>query len=150
MDIKSCEARSRNMSRIKSRNTTPEVYIRSLLYKQGLRFRVNYKDIQGKPDIYFPKYRTAVFVHGCYWHRHKDCKFAYTPKTNVEFWINKLESNRQHDENVYNALKAKGIRILVIWECVIRKMRKNAGMEQRLIKEAKIFITEGLTLHLEI
>lgn len=150
MDIKSREARSWNMSRIKSKNTTPEVYIRSLLYKQGLLFRVNYKDIEGKPDIYFSKYKTAVFIHGCYWHRHKDCKFAYTPKTNTEFWTNKLEGNRRHDENVYKDLKAKDIRILIIWECTIRKMRKNADTEKRIISEVQAFILEGYDSYKEI
>lgn len=138
------------MSRIKDKNTTPEVYIRSLMYKQGLRFRVNYKDLQGKPDIYFSKYKVAVFVHGCYWHRHKDCKFAYTPKTNVEFWTNKLDGNRQHDEIVYKALSAQDIHILIIWECTIRKMRKDFDLEQRVINESKKFITEGHTMFMEI
>lgn len=150
MDIKSREARSRNMSKIKGKNTAPEMYIRSLLYRQGLRFRVNYKDIEGKPDIYFPKYKTAVFVHGCYWHRHKDCKFAYTPKTNIEFWTNKLEGNRRHDENVYKNLNAQHIRILIIWECTIRKMRKDVNLKQQVINNAKAFITEEHVLYMEI
>lgn len=150
MDIKSREARSRNMAKIRGNNTTPEIYIRSLLYKQGFRFRVNYNDIEGKPDIYFPKYKIAIFIHGCYWHRHKDCKFTYTPKTNIEFWMNKLEGNRRHDENVYSTLKAKNIRILIIWECTIRKMRKDSNVEQLIMDIAQAFITEGYDSYKEI
>ncbi len=150
MHIKSHEARSRNMSRIKSKNTQPELYIRSLLYKQGLRFRINYKEIKGKPDIYFPKYKTALFVHGCYWHQHKDCKFAYTPKTNIEFWTNKLEGNHRHDKNVYTTLNSQDIRILIIWECTIRKMRKDINLEQLVINEAKTFIKEKNDFYYEL
>lgn len=150
MDIKSSEDRSRNMSKIKGKNTTPEIYIRSLLYKWGLRFRVNYKAIEGKPDIYFPKYKTAVFIHGCYWHRHRGCKFAYTPKTNVEFWVNKLEGNRKHDNDIFIALHEKDIRVLIIWECTIRKMKKHLDFEQKVINETYMFIMDGHDFYREI
>ena len=150
MDIKSREARSRNMARIKGKNTAPEVYIRSLLHRNGLRFRVNYGGVKGRPDIYFTKIRTAVFVHGCYWHRHKDCKYAYTPKDNMEFWTNKLEGNKRHDEDVYNILRTQGIRVLIIWECTIRKMRKDGDLERQVINKAKAFIVEEQPRFMEL
>ena len=125
MDIKSPEERSRNMSKIKGSNTKPEIYLRSLLHQQGFRFRVNYKDLPGKPDIYFPKKKVVIFIHGCYWHRHEGCKYAYTPKTNVDFWINKLERNKEHDQEIVEQLNELGIRVLTVWECTIEKMMKN-------------------------
>ena len=85
-DIKSPEERSRNMAAIRSKDTKPEVYLRKLLFAQGYRYRKNYKKIPGHPDIYLPKYRTAIFVHGCFWHRHQGCKYAYMPYSNIEFW----------------------------------------------------------------
>ena len=128
MDIKSPEERSRNMAKIKNANTKPEIYIRSLLHKHGLRFRVNYKDLPGKPDLWFPSKKVAVFIHGCYWHRHEGCKYAYTPKTNVAFWTTKLEGNRKHDMAVVEQLNELGIRVLTIWECSVKKaMHENNG-----------------------
>ncbi|MEM5773416.1 MAG: hypothetical protein AAGU05_00335, partial [Anaerolineaceae bacterium] len=109
-----------------------------------------YKDIEGKPDLYFPRFKTAVFVHGCYWHRHIGCKYAYTPKTNIEFWANKLEGNRRHDEEVLKGLSAQKIRVLIIWECTIRKMRKDAEFEQHMINLAKMFITSQDAAYYEI
>ena len=85
-DIKSPIERSRNMAAIHGQNTKPEMYLRKLLFAHGFRYRKNYKELPGHPDIYLPKYRTAIFVHGCFWHRHKGCKHAYMPKSNVEFW----------------------------------------------------------------
>ena len=109
MDIKSQEERSLNMAKIRSKKTKPEMYIRSLLHRNGLRFRANYSVVAGKPDLFFSKKKIAVFVHGCYWHRHQGCQYAYSPKSNVDFWVKKLEGNRIHDEIVYKKLKEMGI-----------------------------------------
>lgn len=125
MDIKSPKERSYNMSRIKNANTRPEKFIKSLLFNKGLRYRVNYLDLPGKPDIYFPRKKVAIFVHGCYWHRHTGCKYAYTPKSNVNFWMKKLEENKQRNEVVNSQLVAMGIRVLVVWECTVKKMNKD-------------------------
>lgn len=125
MDIKSKEARSLNMSKIRSKNTKPEVFIRSKLHKQGFRFYVNSKLIEGHPDIYFTKKKVAIFVNGCYWHRHENCKFAYYPKSNVEFWLAKFEANKKRDALVMEMLNQSGVRILVIWECTVKKMMKD-------------------------
>ena len=130
MDIKSPEERSLNMSKIRNSNTKPEIYLRSLLHQKGLRFRINYKDLPGKPDIYFPKKKVAIFVHGCYWHRHEDCKYAYTPKTNVEFWVNKLEKNKEHDREVVEQLHKLEIRVLTVWECTIEKMMRDDNVKE--------------------
>lgn len=108
------------MSRIRAKDTRPEVIVRSLLHRLGYRFRLNCKDIPGKPDIVLPKYQTAIYVHGCYWHRHAGCHLAYTPKSNVEFWSKKFSKNAERDAEVSIALKKAGWRQLVVWECETR------------------------------
>lgn len=119
MDSISEEHRSWNMSRIRSKDTKPEIMVRSLLHRKGYRFRLHSKDLPGKPDIVLRKYKTAVFVHGCYWHRHSGCKFAYEPKSRVEFWTAKFHDNVERDKRNRNALEALGWRVLVIWECEV-------------------------------
>lgn len=150
MDIKSHEERSRNMARIKGTNTKPEIYIRYLLHKRGMRYRVNYSPIEGKPDLYFPQPQVAVFVHGCYWHRHKNCPYAYTPKSNVEFWTAKLEGNRKHDEQVISDLRGKGFRVLIVWECTIKRMQRDAELEKRVCNAIQHFIVQAKDIFLEI
>ncbi len=121
------ERRSWNMSRIKSKNTKPEVYLRKLLFAKGYRYRIAPKYVPGHPDIYLKKYNTAIFVHGCFWHRHTGCKYAYTPKTRVEFWGKKFSDNIMRDQIVREELKQKGIKQLIIWECTIETMKRNAS-----------------------
>ena len=108
--------RSQNMARIKSKNTKPEIYIRKLLYKMGYRYRVNYSQLPGTPDIFILKYNTAIFVNGCFWHRHKNCKIATFPKTNTEYWEKKFKRNVERDIEVYEKLfeeyKEKYLKIL--------------------------------------
>ena len=117
MDKLSPEQRSWNMSRIRSSNTKPEIVIRSLLHRMGYRFRLHRKDLPGKPDIVLPKYKSVIFVHGCFWHRHKGCKYAYNPKSRQEFWENKFRANIKRDKEVKRQLQEKGWKVLVIWEC---------------------------------
>jgi len=119
MDRISPHHRSWNMSRIRSKNTAPEKTVRSVLFKAGLRFRINVRDLPGKPDIVLKKYRAAVFVHGCFWHRHLGCKFAYTPKSHNEFWETKFRQNVERDGEVEAQLRQAGWRYLVIWECEV-------------------------------
>ena len=104
MDIVTPEQRSKNMAAIRSKDTKPEVYFRKLLFAKGYRYSLNSKTVPGHPDIYLRKYNTAVFVHGCFWHRHEGCKFAYMPKSRIEFWQNKFEANRKRDIVVRNEL----------------------------------------------
>ncbi len=105
------------MSRIKSRNTTPEKKIRSLLHSLGYRFRLHRKDLPGKPDIVLPKFKTVIFIHGCFWHKHKGCKRANTPKSNLNYWIPKLARNVKNDKKHIRDLRKKGWKTMVIWEC---------------------------------
>jgi len=109
--------RSWNMSRIRSKDTKPEMLVRSLLHQMGYRFRLHRKDLPGTPDIVLPKYKTIIFVHGCYWHRHKGCKYAYTPKSRVGFWQKKFQGNVERDRKHKRALKTLGWKVIVIWEC---------------------------------
>lgn len=117
MDNISKEHRSWNMSRIRSCNTKPEVRVRQKLHSLGYRFRLHRKDLPGIPDIVLPKYQTVIFVHGCFWHRHVGCKYAYLPKSRVDFWYNKFFKNVQRDLEIKNELVRLGWKILIIWEC---------------------------------
>jgi DNA mismatch endonuclease, patch repair protein len=117
MDSLSPERRSWNMSRIRGKDTRPELRVRSLLHKLGFRFRLNRKDLAGKPDIVLPKYRAAIYVHGCFWHRHQECRFAYTPKSNLSFWTNKFDRTIERDAEVSNKLEQDGWKQIVVWEC---------------------------------
>ncbi len=105
------------MSRIRGKDTKPELRVRSQLHRMGYRFRLHRKDLPGRPDIVLPKYDTVIFVHGCFWHRHKGCRFAYTPKTRVEFWETKFDQNVRRDKRNAAALWRGGWRVLKIWEC---------------------------------
>ncbi len=115
------EKRSWNMSRIRSKNTKPELIVRSLLHRMGFRFRLHRKDLPGKPDIVLPKYKTVIFVHGCFWHRHKDCKVATTPSTRREFWEKKFKDNVARDERNQRQLRQLGWHVYVLWECEVKK-----------------------------
>ena len=114
------EQRSRNMSAIKSKNTKPEITLRKLLHSMGYRFRLHRKDLPGSPDIVLPKYKTVIFVHGCFWHRHENCKYASTPKTREEFWEAKFRENINRDKLNQENLSSKGWKIIVVWECEIK------------------------------
>lgn len=117
VDSLSRKHRSWNMSRIRSRDTGPELLVRSALHRAGYRFRLHSKSLPGRPDIVLPKYHTVVFVHGCFWHRHRGCRFAYTPKSRVAFWNNKFLSNIERDRRKSKALKELGWRVVTVWEC---------------------------------
>lgn len=117
--------RSENMARVKSKNTKPEIFLRKLLWHKGFRYRVNYKNLPGSPDIYLPKYKTAIFVNGCFWHIHENCKYSSIPKNNHEFWKNKLEGNVERDKKNYTQLESVGIKVIVVWGCKIKQMMKD-------------------------
>lgn len=108
------------MAGIRSKNTSPEVLLRKMLHERGLRFRLHRKSLPGSPDLIFPKHRTAVFVHGCFWHGH-ECHLFKWPKTRTEFWVKKIESNRKRDASVSNKLNQMGWKVLTVWECDLRK-----------------------------
>lgn len=113
------------MSRIKGRNTGPELVLRKLVFRAGHRYRIHAK-IEGKPDIVFPGRKLAVFINGCFWHRHKGCKDFVWPKTNAEFWKKKIESNVRRDREVYEKLKRNGWKVIVVWECRINRNPEEA------------------------
>lgn len=114
------EKRSWNMSRVRSRDTDPEMKVRKLLFSMGYRYRLNVKTLPGKPDIVLKKWNTVIFVHGCFWHRHKGCKDATTPKTRTEWWTQKFRKNILNDQEKQHALKSLGWNVIVIWECEIK------------------------------
>ncbi len=116
-DRLSRERRSWNMSRIRGKNTVPEKQVRSSLHRAGYRFRLHPKQLPGRPDVVLPKYRTVVFVHGCFWHRHKGCRYAYTPKSRVAFWNAKFESNVERDRRNSRELRRLGWKVVTVWEC---------------------------------
>lgn len=120
-DTVSPEKRSWNMSRIRSKDTDAEIKVRKHLFSQGFRYRKNVECLPGKPDIVLPKYKTVIFVHGCFWHRHEGCKRATMPKTRQEYWVPKLERNIENDRKHVEDLEEKGWKIIVIWECEIRR-----------------------------
>ena len=140
-DIVSKEQRSKNMSAIRSRDTKPEVYLRKLLFAEGYRYRIAEKSVPGHPDIFLRKYNTAIFVHGCFWHRHQGCKYAYTPKTRVDFWQKKFDDNIRRDMVVRSELQRKGIRCLIVWECTIRQMQKDNDMASRVLTSIREFLS---------
>ena len=125
------------MRHLKSKNTAPEVKLRRLLHKNGFRFRLNRKDLPGKPDIVLPKYKAVIFVHGCFWHGHT-CNRGHRPQTNIEFWNHKIESNIARDKKDIELLEAQGWRVLVVWQCEIKK--KN---EEQLLAKIKDFLYFG-------
>ena len=121
MDIWPPEKRSAVMARIRGKDTKPELIVRSLLHRAGLRFSLRRKDLPGKPDIVLPKYNTVIFVHGCFWHRHKDCKVATMPKSRQDFWQAKFEANVARDKRNQRDLKEAGWNVIVLWECQVER-----------------------------
>lgn len=121
MDRLSPEKRSWNMSRIKSKDTKIKVKVRQYLFSKGFRFRKNDKRFPGKPDVVLPKYRTVIFVNGCFWHMHENCKQGRLPKSNIEFWRSKMERNAANDELHRNQLQKMGWKVITLWECELKQ-----------------------------
>lgn len=132
-DVFSKEKRSWLMSRVKGRDTKPEILVRSLLHRMGFRFRLHCRELPGNPDIVLPRHSAVVFVHGCFWHGHKDCRRATRPTSNTSFWTKKLDQNKKRDPLLRRALKRLGWRTLVIWECEIRKPKKLVSKLERFL-----------------
>jgi DNA mismatch endonuclease, patch repair protein len=135
-DRLSPERRSWNMSRIRGSNTRPERLVRSLLHRMGYRFRVRNRKLPGNPDIVLARYRAVILVHGCFWHRHLGCKFAYTPKSRIDFWQRKFRGNVSRDRRTEALLRKAGWRVIVIWECEIADLpRLRERLRQEVGKE---------------
>ena len=127
--------RSENMARVKNKNTKPEIYLRKLLWHRGLRYRINYKQLPGSPDIFIPRYNTIIFVNGCFWHMHENCKYSSIPKTNRDFWEKKLKSNVKRDEENYDELNKMGYNVIVVWQCEINKMKNDESILENIINK---------------
>ncbi len=133
-DVHSPEVRRFNMSHIKGKNTQPEVLVRKYLFSQGFRYRKNVCDLPGKPDIVLPKYKTCIFVNGCFWHKHEGCKSFIWPKNNAEFWQKKITRNVERDLWQQSELKSRGWNVIAIWECELKKDSFDKTMNS--VKEA--------------
>ena len=144
-DIISPERRSKNMSAIRSKDTKPEIYLRKLLFAEGYRYRIADKSVAGHPDIFLRKYNAAIFVHGCFWHRHQGCKYAYSPKSRVDFWEKKFANNMKRDEAVKVELSQYEDRQLIVWECTIKRMQKNPQIKDEVIKRITSFLLSDQT-----
>ena len=129
-DIRSKESRSYNMSRITGRNTKPEEMVRKYLFSKGFRYRKNDKKLPGSPDVVLPKYRTVIFVNGCFWHGHEGCKYFVWPENNAEFWRNKIETNISRDERKKSKLEEMGWNVIVVWECELRPKERQKTLEK--------------------
>ena len=124
MDVHNKETRSYNMSRIKGRKTKPEEIIAKYLFSQGFRYRRNVKKLPGTPDIVLKKYKTVIFVNGCFWHMHEGCKYFVWPKDNSEFWKNKFLANKERDEKEKKGIEELGWKVIVVWECQLKKAER--------------------------
>ena len=129
MDNHTKEVRSYNMSRIRSVNTKPEEIVRKYLFSKGLRFRKNVKKLSGKPDIVLHKYKTVIFVNGCFWHGHQGCRYFVMPKSNTEYWYKKLNHNIERDIFVYKQLSEAGWNVITVWECDLKKDKRENTLE---------------------
>lgn len=127
-DVHSPEIRSYNMSQIRSKNTKPELIVRKYLFAQGYRYRLHRKDLPGKPDIVLPKYRTVIFVHGCFWHGHENCKGFVVPKTKTEWWLKKIGRNKQLDIENIKKLNADKWKVILVFECALKKKTISSTM----------------------
>lgn len=124
------------MSHIKSKNTKPEILVRHFLYAHGFRYRLHRKDLPGKPDIVLPKYKTVIFINGCFWHGHSECKYAALPETNRDFWQNKISENIERDKATYDKLSTLGWRVKEVWQCQLKPKSKEETLNN-LIKEIR-------------
>ena len=148
------EQRSRNMAAIKGKDTKPEMIVRKYLFSHGLRFRVQVRKLPGTPDIVLPKYKTVIFVNGCFWHGHEGCKYFRLPKSNVEFWEDKIERNVARDVRNEAELKALGWRVIRIWECEIKTVAQREEylklLYDRIVNPAQSYLIEAVRDELSI
>lgn len=135
-DVHSKEIRSYNMSKIKGKDTKPEILVRKFLFAEGFRYRLHSKKLPGTPDIVLNEYKTVVFIHGCFWHGHDNCKYYVIPKTKTEWWLEKIEKNKANDEANIVKLEEKGWKVIIVWECDL-KLKNRDNTLKKLIEELK-------------
>lgn len=133
-DVHTSAQRSYNMSQVKGKNTKPEMLVRRFLHAHGYRYKLHDKALPGKPDIVLPKYKTVIFIHGCFWHGHTDCRYATIPKTRTDWWLQKINTNQANDTKHQKALRKLGWKIITIWECDL-KAAKREQVLMRLVKK---------------
>jgi DNA mismatch endonuclease (patch repair protein) len=131
-DVHSKKVRSYNMSQIKGKNTKPEILVRKFLHSKGFRFRLHDSKLPGKPDIILPKYKTVIFVHGCFWHGHENCKYFVLPKTRTEWWAAKINGNIANDNKKSSLLKKAGWKVIHIWECQLKLNKSDINLGKML------------------
>jgi|SRR5690554_863652 len=131
-DVHSKEVRSYNMSQVKGKDTKPDLLVRRFLFSNGLRYRLYDKKLSGKPDIVLPKYKTVIFIHGCFWHGHENCKYSALPKTRTQFWSDKIEGNKQRDKNNIEQLINKGWNVLIVYGCELKKDKQELTLNKIL------------------
>lgn len=131
-DVHSKEVRSYNMSQVKGKDTKPELLVRRFLFSNGLRYRLYDKKLSGKPDIVLRKYKTVIFIHGCFWHGHENCKYSALPKTRTQFWSDKIEGNKQRDKNNIEQLINKGWNVLIVYGCELKKDKQELTLNKIL------------------
>ncbi len=129
-DVHDPATRSYNMSRIRGKNTKPEILVRKFLFTCGFRYRLHKKDLPGNPDIVLKKFNTVIFINGCFWHGHANCQYFVIPKTRTEWWLNKINHTKKNDKKNYKALKEMGWNVVIIWECQLKKSRINTTLEK--------------------
>ena len=132
-DVHDKATSSYNMSRIKGKDTKPEMLVRRFLHAQGFRYRLHVKNMPGKPDIVLPKYKTVIFIHGCFWHGHRNCKYYVVPKTRTEWWLNKINSNIANDKNAVKILKKEDWKIITVWACSLKPKKIDKTLRQLII-----------------
>ncbi len=135
-DVHDKATRSYNMSRIRSKNTKPEMVVRKFLFSKGFRYRLHGKNLPGKPDIVLARHKTAIFVQGCFWHGHENCKYFKIPETRKKWWTKKIEQTKKNDDKIQTLLKTDGWKVIVIWECELKKEKKEKTLLD-LIEEIK-------------
>lgn len=133
-DVHNKQARSYNMSKIKGKNTKPELLVRKFLHSKGFRFRLHDSKLPGKPDLVLPKYKCVVHVNGCFWHKHKDCRYFIVPKTRTEWWMEKINRTVERDQKNEQALKSDGWHTIVVWECELKKGKRERTLHNLLEK----------------
>lgn len=150
MDVLSKEERHRNMAAIRSRDTKPELYFRRQLFHLGYRYRVCPSGMTGHPDIWLPRYKVAIFINGCFWHAHDGCKYFRIPEDNREFWEEKFRKNRERDKKVVAELIQNNIRVMIVWECAVRKMKSDSEFNQTVIEQVCRFIEQATAPYIEL
>ncbi|SFA50194.1 T/G mismatch-specific endonuclease [Pedobacter suwonensis] len=141
-DVHSKEIRSYNMSRIKGKNTKPEMLVRQFLHAHGYRYRLHVKDMPGKPDIVLPKYKTVIFIQGCFWHGHDQCRYYVVPKTKTDWWLEKINGNKSKDKQNIEKLKQMGWTVIEVWECDLKSKKLGNTLHtlaERLYDQVSVF-----------